>query len=225
MTLNEVTPLLRDYLAEIYQASHIELNGKNGYISTGELAERLATSQPTVNRMVERLHDAQLIRYERYVGVKLTTQGHQEAAALLRKQAVLEGFLITVLGFPWHQVYAEARQMRHQVSETVIDRMWQAAGSPARSPFGEWIDPPENDQPEILLTTAEDHRDYNIARILTRQTDRLEYLAALGLKPEVRLHIHHKAPFHGPIQLHLDSEYRIVGHELAKLLTLVSDTG
>lgn len=223
MALSEITPLLRDYLAEIYQAAQIELNGKNGFVSTSELAERMAASQPTVNRTVERLFDFQLIQYERYVGVKLTAQGQQEAADVLRKQAVLESFLVNVLKFQWHQVYVEARQMRHHISDAVINRMWEAAGRSLRSPFGEWIDPPQIEPPQVLLANAEDQQDYQIARILTRQPDRLEYLAALGLTPDVRVHIHHKAPFHGPIQLHLDTEYRIVGHELAKVITLISD--
>jgi Fe2+ transport system protein FeoA len=72
------------------------------------------------------------------------------------------------------------------------------------------------------LANAQDQQAYRIVRILTRQTDRLEYLAALGLTPGVWLYILHKAPFHGPIQLKLETEYRIVGYELARSLTLVA---
>jgi len=153
------------------------------------------------------------------VGVQLTERGRQEALAILRKQAIIETFLVSVMGFGWHEVYAEARRMRHHVSEMVLERMWEVAGGPQRSPLGEWIDGLEReDHAEIILSDANTTQDYAIARVLTRQPDRLEYLAALQLTPGTQLHLHHKAPFNGPIQIQLEREYRIIGHELAQIL-------
>jgi DtxR family Mn-dependent transcriptional regulator len=115
-SLHDLSPLLRDYLAEIYQANQIELNGHVEFLSSATLAERFATSQTTVNRVIERLREAELIEHERYIGVRLTMRGQREARQVLRKQSVIETFLVNVMGFQWHDVYPEARQMRHHVS-------------------------------------------------------------------------------------------------------------
>jgi len=218
--LSKVSNLQRDYLAEIYQLGQIESNGSSGFVTSADLGERLFASQSTVNRVIERLREAQLIDHQRYVGVQLTERGRQEALAILRKQAIIETFLVSVMGFGWHEVYAEARRMRHHVSEMVLERMWQVAGHPQRSPFGEWIDdgPEREEHAEITLNDADTMQDYRITRVLTRQPDRLKYLAALELMPGTKLHLLHKAPFDGPIQIHLEREYRIIGHELAKML-------
>ncbi len=63
--------------------------------------------------------------------------------------------------------------------------MWELAGHPLRSLFGEWIDPetPAAAADEQLLADAAAKEAYHILRVLTRDTDRLSYLAAPGLKP------------------------------------------
>ena len=54
--------------------------------------------------------------------------------------------------------------------------------------------------------------------MLTREPDRLEYLAALHLLPGARLELIHAAPFNGPIQLKMGREFRIIGHNLAEMI-------
>lgn len=222
--LSKLSNLQRDYLAAIYQAGHIEAHadGQEPVVSTTELGDRMQASQSTVNRIVERLRSAGLIQHHRYVGVQLTARGEEEALKVLRKQSIVEAFLVHVLRFAWHEVYPEAQQLRHSVSPALLDRMWETSESPPRSPFGEWIVPrPPAAPPESRLIDAAIKRDYRIARVLTRQPDRLEYLAALGLTPGTPLHLLHKAPFSGPIQIQLAREYRIIGHELARMLTVI----
>jgi len=219
--LSKISNLQQDYLAEIYHAGQIESNSSNGLVSSSDLENRLFTSQSTVNRMIERLRAAGLVDHQRYVGVQLTERGRQEALRILRKQAIIESFLVTVMHFGWHEVYDEARHMRHHISDKVLARMWELAGRPVYSPFGEWINGTGPEQhSEIILRDADTTQDYRIARVLTRQSDRLEYLAALQLTPGTTLHLLHKAPFNGPIQIQLEAEYRIIGHELAELLTV-----
>jgi len=174
-----------------------------------------------VNRVIERLRDAQLVQHERYIGVGLTARGEQIARALLRKQAIIECFLLEVMDFQWHAIYAEAQKLRHGVNEAVLERMFQLAKRPTKSPFGEWIDPlPGHTPTQILLTTATVKQRYTINRVLTRQSDRLSYLSALGLQPDCEIYLIHKAPFHGPLQIQLAREYRILGYDLANLLTV-----
>lgn len=212
-----------DYLAEIYQIGHIEGATTDGFVTSSKLAERLFASQSGVNRMLERLREAGVILHQRYVGVQLTSAGLQMAQTLLRKQGIIEAFLVTVMDFGWHEIHNEARTMRHHVNDRVVERMWEMTGRTATSPFGEPIAPDAQLPPDdTRLCDAEAERDYKLARVLTREADRLRYLAALSLEPASHLRLLHKAPFNGPLQIQLDREYRIVGYQLARMITVVS---
>jgi Fe2+ transport system protein FeoA len=68
----------------------------------------------------------------------------------------------------------------------------------------------------VLLTEAPTGVPLTLTRVTTREADRLHYLKALGLVPGAALHVHHVAPFSGPMQLRLGDEYRIIGHNLAE---------
>lgn len=220
--LKNISNLHLDYLVEIYQVSHIETNGAVEFVSSAELSQRMFATQSSVNRIIDRLNTLGLVEYQPYVGVKLNQQGQELAVELLRKQAMIESFLMHTLKFEWHQVYEEASQLRHHVSNAVLNRMWKIAGQPKRSPFGEWIEAPPNGQSNSrLLIDGELKQHYVIDRILTRQSDRLQYLSALGLIPGTRLQLLHKAPFDGPIQIHLDREYRILAHDLSQMMTIL----
>lgn len=147
--MSKLSRIQLDYLAEIYQVGYVEGDTTDGFIASSTLAERLFTSQSGVNRMLERLREAGLILHQRYVGVQLTPDGLRAAQALMRKQGVIEAFLVVVMGFGWHEVSNEARTMRHHVNERVARRMWQLAGRPATSPFGEPITPDAELPPTI----------------------------------------------------------------------------
>lgn len=199
----------------------METNNVERVVSSAELAQRMITSQSSVNRIIERLNEVDLIEYERYVGVKLNVKGRQCAQRVLRKQSIIECFLMTVLKLGWHEIYHEAQQLRHHVSDVALNRMLEITNHPHRSPFGEPIDysqTVEND--EVILADADIQTSYTIARVLTRQSDRLQYLSALHLLPGTTLQLLHKAPFAGPIQIQLGYEYRILGYELSQMITV-----
>lgn len=80
--------------------------------------------------------------------------------------------------------------------------MAEMTGNPTRCPHGEPIPTPDGLLPDLHdtpLTEADSNVDLTITRVRTRESDRLEYMTALGLLPDVCLQVLHKAPFHGPI--------------------------
>jgi len=219
--LKKISHLHLDFLAEIYQSTIIETNNIERLVSSAELAQRMLTSQSSVNRIIERLNVLNLIEYERYVGVKLNDSGRQCAQNLLRKQSIIESFLMQTLNLGWHEIYHEALQLRHHVSDMVLNRMLEITNHPSRSPFGEPINYNQhNESDEVILTDADIKTSYVIERVLTRQSDRLQYLSALHLLPGTSFELLHKAPFAGPIQIQLVHEYRILGYELSKMITV-----
>lgn len=211
---------MRDYLAEVYRLSERSQTA-GGYIGTSALADQLDVSPPAVNRMITKLKDAGLLEHEPYQGIRLTETGRREALKELRRHRIAEAFLVNVMGFKWHEVHAEAEQLSRGMNETLTERMAAMAGYPAVCPHGEPIPTPEGEitpPDDCLLSEAPHDADLEITRVLTREPERLEYLAALGLTPGTRLRVLHAAPFHGPLQLKVGREYRIIGHNLAELI-------
>ncbi|MBI1257970.1 MAG: metal-dependent transcriptional regulator [Chloroflexi bacterium] len=212
---------MRDYLAEIYRLSDRE-SQPDGYVSTSALADLLDVSAPAVNRMVIKLRDQGLLLHEPYQGIRLTDAGRREALKQLRSHRIVESFLTNVMGFGWHQVHEEADKIAPTLEEVVVERMAQMAGNPTRCPHGEPIPTPDGEIPElhdVLIPDAPQGIMLEITRVRTRESDRLEYMAALELVPGQQLQIVHAAPFNGPIQLRLkDKEFRIIGHNLAEMI-------
>lgn len=226
-----LTATIRKYLTQIYRladrghdrllATGQELPTLAAFVSTSALADVLNVSPPAVNRMVTRLRELGMLDHEPYQGIRLTADGRREALKQLRLHRIVEGFLVNVMGFRWDEIHDEADTMSRHLTEPLAERMWRMAGSPERCPHGEPLPTPDGELPPLtdhLLTHAPTGVLLEVTRVRTRESDRLEYLAALGLVPGARLEVIHAAPFNGPLQLRLGKEYRIVGHNLAEML-------
>jgi Mn-dependent transcriptional regulator len=211
---------MRDYLAEVYRLWDRGANA-NGYVNTSTLADTLDVSAPAVNRMITRLKELGLLEHEPYQGIRLTPAGQREALKALRRHRIAEAFLVNVMGFGWHEVHEEASRISAALSEALTARMAEMAGNPTHCPHGEPIPTADGMLEPVRDTLLADGREgerYVITRVLTRESDRLEYIAALGLLPGRKVQLLHVAPFNGPLQLKMGEEYRIIGHNLAELI-------
>ncbi len=219
---DEISTTMRDYLAEVYRLAD---HNSDQYVSTSTLADMLNVTAPAVNRMVTRLREIGLLEHEPYQGIRLTDAGKLEALKELRRHRIAESFLVTVMGFGWHEVHEEAKHMSSALSGVVTERMASMAGNPTYCPHGEPIPSAEGTVEVIddyFLSAPEvEGKTVQITRVLTREPDRLEYLTALDLMPGKQLEVLHMAPFNGPIQLRLAEEYRIIGHNLAEQIKVL----
>ncbi len=215
----DLSAKMRLYLAEIYRLE--DMDDSDEYVSTSALADLLFVSAPAVNRMVNRLKEQDLLEHEPYQGIKLTDKGRIEALQHLRAHRIAETFLANVMGFSWEIVYEEAAMISAALSQPLLDRMRAMCGDPAFCPHGEPIPSEEGSVPhmdDVPLSDSEAGTVVKVTRMRTREADRLNYIEALGLTPGTELEVYHKAPFNGPMQLRIDGEYRIIGHNLAKLI-------
>lgn len=220
---HDLSPKMRDYLAEVYRLSDRERSdGTQGeYVSTSELADVLDVSAPAVNRMVTKLRDLGLLEHEPYQGINLTDAGKKEALVALRRHRIAEAFLVKVMDFGWDEVHEEAALMASALSDALTERMQTMAGDPQYCPHGEPIPTKMGDVEHLddhLLSKAPETVPLQVSRVLTREPERLEYIAALQLTPGAELIVIHIAPFNGPMQLKVGEEYRIIGHNLAELI-------
>lgn len=223
---SELSGKMRAYMAEIYRLIDRQPEPME-YVSASELADLLFVSPPAVSRMVSKLNELGMLNHKPYQGIAITEQGRIEALKHIRYQRIAEVFLVRVMGISWLQVYDEAQRLGSGLSERVAGRMYEMAGEPAFCPHGEPIPDargvirPMRDR---LLSQVGIGKTVRVSRLITREADRLQYIAALGLTPGKTCAVIHIAPFDGPLQIKLGREYRIIGNKLARLIR-VQETG
>jgi DtxR family transcriptional regulator, Mn-dependent transcriptional regulator len=108
-------------------------------VPMGQLASALGVVPGTATTMVKALSESGLVRYEPYMGVRLTEAGEKLATLVLRRHRLIELFLVKVLGMSWADVHDEAERLEHAVSERLIERIDEMLGRPAVDPHGDPI--------------------------------------------------------------------------------------
>lgn len=214
-----VSPAMQEYLAEIYRIAYYQQNAD--YVSTSALANVMGVTAAAVTRMVKRLDTAGYLDHEPYQGIRLTPKGDKEALRSIRRHRLVERFLVDVMAFGWHEVHDEADDLGSAISDTLVDRMDAMAGFPRRCPHGEPIPSADGIMPQITdwpLNEVTPEQAYVLSRVNTHDTEKLVYLARLGLLPGKTFELVSQAPFNGPLQLRIDEEMQFIGYELAGAL-------
>src|SRR3954462_5388082 len=124
----------QDYLKALYQ-----LHGDHRPVPTGDLAQRLSISSPSVSEMVAKLSAQGLVEHDRYRGQQLTREGRKVALELVRHHRLLEMFLVQVLGYSLDEVHDEAERLEHVISERMEARIFELLGRPELDPHGHVI--------------------------------------------------------------------------------------
>lgn len=215
---------MQEYLAEAYRLAYYQ--DGDPYISTSDLAKVMHVSAPAVTRMVARLKEAGYLEHEPYKGIALTNKGEREALTNIRRHRLVERFLTDVMKFGWHECHDDADDLGAAVSNVVVERMATMAGNPKRCPHGEPIPSADGRMPRVVdypLNNVEQGSDWVISRVNTHDEDKLKYLDSLGLKPGARFTLVERAPFNGPLQLGVNGEVKVIGHELAGVLRVCGE--
>lgn len=128
-----------NYLKAIFKI----LEKEQGPASTNAIANSMSTAAASVTDMLKRLSEKELIHYEKYKGVTLTTSGQKIATGLIRKHRLWEVFLVDTLDFTWDQVHDIAEQMEHVQSDELIQRLDLFLAHPKFDPHGDPIPSPD----------------------------------------------------------------------------------
>src|SRR5688500_18952644 len=179
------TQTVENYLKAIFQAQ-IGLPGTAELVPMGQLAASLGVVPGTATTMVKALAEAALVRYEPYVGVRLTSAGEKLAARVLRRHRLIELFLVRVMGMSWTEVHDEAEHLEHAVSERLIERIDEMLGRPEVDPHGDPI--PDVDgtlsSPDYdTLLTCPLRRPVRVSRVSDQDRDFLQFIERHDLKP------------------------------------------
>ena len=124
-----------DYLKAIYKLSRT----KPKEVSTKSISNVLNVKSPTVSDMLRKLGNKKLIKYAKYQGVTLTSEGEKIALKIIRKHRLWETFLAEQLKFKWDEVHDIAEQLEHIHSPELVDRLDEYLGFPKFDPHGDPI--------------------------------------------------------------------------------------
>ena len=208
---------IEDYLKIIYR-----LQAESGWAQTSAIAEKLSIAPPSVSGMVKRLAESGLLDHAPYKGVQLTETGQRQALRMLRRHRIIELYLIAQLGYAWHNVHEEAERLEHAVSDDLIERMDDALGRPSHDPHGAPIPTADG---EIETTRYVPMTDIDVGSagwlrmVGDKDSERLRFIASLGLRPGVQFDVIARQPFNGPLTIRFDGDREeVIGHELAHSL-------
>lgn len=184
-----------NYLKAIYSIQH---TNNVGEVSVNEIAERMQTRPATVTDMLRKLSDKELIHYEKYKKIQLSSSGSLVALQILRKHRLWESFLHSQLHFSWDEVHEVAEQLEHIQSQKLIDRLDEFLGYPEYDPHGDPIPKHNGDVPKSMaqLLNAKIVGDIcKIVAVKDTTTAFLQQLERFKLKIGSRITIKEIMPF------------------------------
>ena len=114
----ELSESLEDYLEVI-----LDLERENKVARAKDIAQKLGIQPGSVTGGLKSLVEKELINYEPYSFVTLTTEGARIARAITRRHRVLKDFLLKVLQLDEATAEMAACRMEHAVDEISIERL------------------------------------------------------------------------------------------------------
>jgi Mn-dependent DtxR family transcriptional regulator len=105
---------VEDYLERI-----LELIQAKGYARVVDIAAALQISQASVTNMVQRLAADDLLKYEKYRGLVLTSSGEKLARSIAQRHKLLTDFF-ELLGLSERVIHRDVEGMEHHVSPPTL---------------------------------------------------------------------------------------------------------
>ena len=218
-----MTPLLslteENYLKAVYHLS----DGGSRSVLTNELAEAMQNKAASVTDMVKKLSAKELILYERYYGVRITSRGKLRALEVIRKHRLWETFLVEKLGFHWDEVHEVAEQLEHIQSQRLIDKLDEYLGHPTTDPHGDPI-PDQHGKvkslPQISLDQLKPGAKGVICTVKGNDANLLKYLDKIGAKPGKKIEVITRESFDESVEVLIEKKKVFVSKDVCKNILL-----
>ena len=209
-----------NYLKTLYTQDRIS----EAPVTTSQIAGKLNVTNAATSEMAKKLSDKGLVKYKRYKGIELTTEGKKVALNVLRRHRLWELFLIKVLDLTWDEVHDEAELLEHQTSERLIDKIDEYLNFPTSDPHGSPI-PKKNgelpDMPDLIsLTNVEEGVTYTVARVSNRNSDLIKYFSKIGLTLNKKIKIVELLTFDNSVVIELDGTLVTLSEKTARSVFL-----
>jgi Mn-dependent DtxR family transcriptional regulator len=110
-----MTASMEDYLEMIYRLSQ-----NTGYTRMHELATALNVHPPAATRMVQKLAELKLVKYEKYGILVLDELGKEIGAFLYARHTIVENFLRNI-GIKEENILEETEKIEHTISNETLN--------------------------------------------------------------------------------------------------------
>jgi DtxR family transcriptional regulator, Mn-dependent transcriptional regulator len=194
-----------NYLKAIFKIAEKEKKSA----STNSIAKVLETTAASVSDMLKRLSDKELIHYEKYKGVTLTSEGNKIATSVIRRHRLWEVFLVEKLRFDWEHVHDLAEELEHIYSEEMIQRLDAYLNYPKFDPHG---DPIPNADGRFTLRQQSPLSDMAtgiqcmVIGVREHSKGFLRYLNQIKVKPGTEVQIVERIEFDGSLKVIIDKK-------------------
>ncbi|CUH92510.1 transcriptional regulator MntR [Herbinix luporum] len=108
-----LSPSAEDYMEMIYR-----LSKNQGFTRVNDLAMALNVQPPSVTKMIQKLSEINLIKYEKYGVIMLEDKGLKLGKALLYRHNLIEDFL-KLLNIT-EGILAETEKMEHTINDEIL---------------------------------------------------------------------------------------------------------
>lgn len=108
---NSLTASMEDYLEMIYR-----LSINSGFTRIHELSTALNVQPPSATKMVQKLSDIKMLKYEKYGIIILEEDGKVLGEALLNRHNIVENFL-RIFNITEDMILNETEKIEHTISE------------------------------------------------------------------------------------------------------------
>ena len=114
----KLTNSQEEYLKTIYL-----LENNNKKVRVTDIAKKLKITKPSVNKGINVLKEIGLVNYKAYGDIMLTEKGKKLALSIIKRQDILEMFLVNVLEIQKDEAIEEAKALKHAISENTALRL------------------------------------------------------------------------------------------------------
>ena len=208
-----------NYIKAIF---HLQEGDGNGNVSTNALASELHTKAASVTDMLKKLKTKKLLNYEKYKGVRLTTEGKKLALVIVRKHRLWEFFLVNTLQFGWDEVHEVAEELEHISSRKLVEKLDIFLGHPKFDPHGDPIPDSQGKmvvQQQVNLIDLPANQLAEVSSVGSQSTELLEILKHKHIGIGTKLEVRKKFSFDNSVEIKIKNQNAFtISQQLAQAL-------
>lgn len=205
-----------NYLKALFKLTSSSLEKFNA--GTNEMAAHLNVKPATVNDMLKKLKEKNLINYEKYKKITFTPEGKKLALEVLRKHRLWETFLYEKLQFSWDEVHEVAEQLEHIQSERLVNKLDEFLGFPTEDPHGDAIPDIHGNMKTIekqLLSDGIISQKYICVGVKDSSNDFLNYLNKIHVSLGTSIQIIDFENFDQTFQIKINDQFFTISLKVA----------
>lgn len=205
-----------NYIKSIYEKTE----SKETIVKASEIAEEFGYSNQSVIEMFKKMDARGYLEYIPYKGVRLTAEGKNIGARMVRIHRLWEVFLIEQLNMKWDEVDIEAHQLEHATSKLLEEKLYEYLGKPVFCPHGNLI-PDENGNTISVEYTSLDkvcRGDTFAVKKVKDEPSLLKYLDRISVKIGSQIYIESVIEYDGMICGNCQAKEIFISKDAANLI-------